>query len=547
MINSEIKLTKLLLKNKSHDQSQNDLIGIFRGLSIQLYGTNKKTCQKLTEQIGKNIDRNSTTALFSFGRLGPNSISFSASSEYCFNQRKTILIHVINNNIEYLSQIAYRNTKNLFIKNESNQIINISELLTEWTQNTTGEFIWGKDITNYNVNILGSNYNLEKMWIMKSLDKSFQDLYKHSKKIWNRIYFPLSKWPITINSCRLLYNVKIIQNKIEQIMKSQLANETKSIAMDIYHKNIKFNISINSIRDDLIITTLSGLNIIKLTIMSILYHLLDEKNKKWKVLVLNEIKSIFGKELNSSKFEYKKLSECKILNDVIFEVLRYESANSLLNNQSINDFDLIIDDKIYKIKKGTYIMSNIYLIHHDDSSWPDHDKPLETFDPSRFIDKNIINSNFFLPFECNLLFKQDIDTINFTLTSNVNFDIIPNKHNTFSREIIQMLNDSIGQKSYVEVYPLHNYIDNIDYGVVIFGNQVGGYKRIIVRGIKAKYINKIHVELIISILIRRLGRNWRKKLVIVCRDDVIVKDEARLNKVVFIRLSDMLYFFSLEI
>ncbi|CAG8590636.1 7562_t:CDS:1, partial [Scutellospora calospora] len=232
VIGAEIEVTKLLLKNKSHDyicQSQNDLIGIFRGLSIQLYGTNKKTCQKLIEQIRKNIDHNSP-ALFSFSRLGPSSISFSASSEYCFNQRKTILIHVINNNIEYLSQIAYRNTQKLFIKNKSNQIINISELLTEWTQNTIGEFIWGKDITNYKVNIFGSNYNSEEMLIMKSLNETFQDLYKHSKKIWNRIYFPLLKWPITTDSCCLLYNIKIIHNKIEQIMRSQLANETKSIA-----------------------------------------------------------------------------------------------------------------------------------------------------------------------------------------------------------------------------------------------------------------------------------------------------------------------------
>ncbi|CAG8559099.1 7434_t:CDS:2, partial [Scutellospora calospora] len=323
-----------------------------------------------------------------------------ASSEYYFNQRKTILIHVINNIIEYLSQIAYRNTQKLFIKNESNQIINISKLLTEWTQNTTGEFIWGKDITNYKVNILGSNYNSEEMLIMKSLNETFQDLYKHSKKIWNRIYFPLSKWPITTESCHLLYNIKNIHNKIEQIMRSKLANETKSIAKDIYVKNIKFNIPINSIRDDLIITTLSGLNIMRLTIMSILYHLLNEKNKKWRFLVLNEIESIFEKELNSSKFEYKKLSECKILNAVIFEVLRYESANSLLNNQSINNFDLIVD----------------------------HDKSLKTFDPSRFINKNIVNSNFFLPFECNLSCKQDIDTMNFTLLSNVNFDIIHNSN-----------------------------------------------------------------------------------------------------------------------
>ncbi|CAG8439309.1 5948_t:CDS:2 [Scutellospora calospora] len=60
-------------------------------------------------------------------------------------------------------------------------------------------------------------------------------------------------------------------------------------------------------------------------------------------------------------------------------------------------------------------------------------------------------------------------------------------------------------------------------------NVGGGYKRIIIRGIKAKNINKIHVESIISILIRRLGRNWGKKLVIICQDDAIIKNEARIE------------------
>ncbi|CAG8439319.1 5949_t:CDS:2 [Scutellospora calospora] len=67
--------------------------------------------------------------------------------------------------------------------------------------------------------------------------------------------------------------------------------------------------------------------------------------------------------------------------------------------------------------------------------------------------------------------------------NSIKFNGPSNKHNTFSREIIQILNDSIGQKSYVEVYPLHNYIDNIDYGVVIFGNRADMIKIYFIRTI----------------------------------------------------------------
>ncbi|CAG8630913.1 9461_t:CDS:1, partial [Dentiscutata heterogama] len=42
---------------------------------------------------------------------------------------------------------------------------------------------------------------------------------------------------------------------------------------------------------------------------------------------------------------------------------------------------MVIGEKVYKLKKGTYIMSNIYAIHHEKDS-------LLKFDPSRFLNKN---------------------------------------------------------------------------------------------------------------------------------------------------------------
>jgi hypothetical protein len=136
----------------------------------------------------------------------------------------------------------------------------------------------------------------------------------------------------------------------------------------------------------------------------------------------------------------------------------------------------------------------------------------------------------------------------FLLFKEINSISISNKHNIFTRDVMFMLHEGIGQKRNINMYSLHNVKDNIEYGAIFFSNRANQHgRRIMIRGIKAKYINKLHIETMFSMLTRLAGVNWGQKLVIVCEDRSIVKDEARLNnKIVFIRVSDMLYYFNLE-
>ncbi|CAG8820521.1 22195_t:CDS:1, partial [Dentiscutata erythropus] len=127
-----------------------------------------------------------------------------------------------------------------------------------------------------------------------------------------------------------------------------------------------------------------GLNIVKLMIMSIIWHLYEKKNRKWRNILFDEVKI-----LNKDSFDYTKLASLSNFNMFISEVIRYESSFSFLNNYTIKDFEMVIGEKVYKFKKGTYIISNIYMIHHKKDS-------LLEFDPSRFLNKN--DDLCFIPF-----------------------------------------------------------------------------------------------------------------------------------------------------
>ncbi|CAG8820817.1 25018_t:CDS:1, partial [Cetraspora pellucida] len=262
--------------------------------------------------------------------------------------------------------------------------INISDLLNNFVQNVSGNYFWNENIKLYNVTILNKQFKLEKIPIIEALMICFQDIYFDSKKIWNRIFN--FSFPLTIKSYRISQNIKNIRNIFKQMV-----NDENNIFIKYFIKeNTKYKPSSDSLLDDIITTTSSGLNIIKLSIMSIIWHLYDEKNIKWKIDILKEIQMIKNND-------YRKLVKCKILNAFIYEVFRYESSFSLLNNQVINDFDLNINNNIYKIKKGTMIMSNAYVIHHNNSSWKETNN-LNIFDPSRFINNNHLKTYFYIPF-----------------------------------------------------------------------------------------------------------------------------------------------------
>ncbi|CAG8740456.1 11557_t:CDS:2, partial [Cetraspora pellucida] len=337
------------------------------------------SCKEIYNQQGINIDRKSFSI---FKKLGKKSISFTSTFDPLFKIRKNILLNSINN-INNLKQISFNQFYISFEKRKFSRSINISELLNEFIQNVTGEYFWNENNKIYRVDFLDKEFKSKKIHVIEVLMISFQNIYFDSKKIWNRII----KLPLTLESYRLHRNIKNIRSVFNQMINNNSGSETVKY---IIKESLKYNLSLDVLLDDLIVTTSSGLNIIKLTIMSVIWHLYNEQNSKWKTDILKEIQMI--------EIDYEKISKCKILNAFIYEVLRYESSFSLLNNQVINDFDLDVNGRKYKIKKGTMIMPNAYVIHHNNSSW-NETSDLNIFDPSRFIDNNYLGSDFFVPFE----------------------------------------------------------------------------------------------------------------------------------------------------
>ncbi|CAG8760791.1 16192_t:CDS:2, partial [Cetraspora pellucida] len=159
---------------------------------------------------------------------------------------------------------------------------------------------------------------------------------------------------INKDSCRAIYNnqgVNIDKKSFSMIKK--FGNNSVSFTSKSYRiqKNIK-NIH-NGFK--LMIDNDEGSNVIK--------NIIEENMKHYislDILLDDLIKIAILEEIQIDEISYEKIAKCKILNAFIYEVLRYESSFSLLNNQETNDLNI--------------------------------------FNPSRFIDSNYLGSDFFIPF-----------------------------------------------------------------------------------------------------------------------------------------------------
>ncbi|CAG8798776.1 16020_t:CDS:2, partial [Dentiscutata erythropus] len=358
---------------KKHISKDHDFIAVLSGLSIQLYRMNKKSCEMINGQHGINIERR-TFAPFIF--LGFNSISSATSHDPCFKLRKRILISSIKNNIERLHQVSHQEVTNLIKKYKLKSNLNILEILNEYVENVTSEFMWGYNIiSKYHIDFSDKDYKLKNLSIIQALNQALHDVYTY--KYSNLLYIPITK-----ESRRILNNIAQIRKSFKEMTRDLIDNFSgKSLIKDMVDKNFQLE---EKLYDDIIITTSSGLNIVKLMIMSIIWHLYEEKNRKWRNILYDEVKI-----LNKDGFDYTKLASLSNFNAFISEVIRYESSFSFLNNYTIKDFEMVIGEKVYKFKKGTYITSNVYAIHHKKDS-------LLKFDPSRFLNKN--DDLCFIPF-----------------------------------------------------------------------------------------------------------------------------------------------------
>ncbi len=97
-IGSEVDVSDLIGKNKTRDylytkNKRADFVGSIRGFDVQLYSVNKETTEKLINpaNIGVYIDRD-TPALYSFGQLSPQALTFTPIRTEFFHERKANIL-----------------------------------------------------------------------------------------------------------------------------------------------------------------------------------------------------------------------------------------------------------------------------------------------------------------------------------------------------------------------------------------------------------------------------------------------------------------------
>lgn len=403
VLGAEMRVSMLQGKNKSHDwlytERPTNLFGTVRGFSVQLYGTSAECCEELIAKTGKHVDRN-TPALFSFGRLSPYALTFLPINKWRFRERKVTLTRGMKDN-KRLYDIVTRQVEEALarfkVKNGSGTTINIRELLNHWTRESSGEYIWGKSNINRYLEVIDCNGELKSLPFMTALNQTFTELRFYASRFWNRVCFPLAALPLTKESRRLDYNIKLLRKATEDMMTTP---EEEAVAANVQEANGTLGIPIGMTRDDLVTATIAGLDTIKSTVMGTLFHLLEPANLSWRQQILaeiNELKAVPGDM-------YVKLSHAPKLNAFIHEALRYEPPGSLINNAAVKDFDLAVGGQHFKIKSGTRIVTCIHALHQNEESWRqrvcDDMAPLDEFDPSRFLQRtdDIVGSFCFMPF-----------------------------------------------------------------------------------------------------------------------------------------------------
>lgn len=403
VLGAEMQVSTLQGKNKSHDWlytgNPTNIFGTVRGFSVQLYGTSADVCEKLIAKTGNHVDRDSP-ALFSFGQLSPDALSFQSINKSRFKERKVTMTRGLNDNkrlYDVVNQQVETALEHFKVNDGSGTIINIRDLLNHWTRETAGEFTWGKSNIDRSLEVLDFEGNLRTFPFMTALNHTFTDLRFYAGRFWNRVCFPLAALPLTKEARRLDYNIKVLRKAIEDMMTTP---EEGAVAANIQEANSALGIENKITRDDLTTATIAGLDPVKTTVMGTLFHLLKPENLSWRQQILAEII-----ELRAAPGEmHMKLSHASKLDAFMYEAMRYEPPGSLINNAAVKDFDLAVDGRQYRIKSGTRIVTCIHALHQNEDSWKkrvaDDMAPLDEFDPSRFLNRsgNIVSSSCFMPF-----------------------------------------------------------------------------------------------------------------------------------------------------
>jgi len=217
LIGSEVPITGLIQKNKTRDylyteapDSNADFIGSIRGFDIQLYAINRETTEALIQpaRLGVDIDRD-TPALYSFGQLSPDALTFTPMRTEFFKDRKASIIRSFD--LQRMDKISQRVASEYNDKYSDTNVLDMKRIATNWTRDVTGEFVWGQKLMNESVLYKNRAGEKEQVTFMMALNETFTRLRFYSNRFWNRVYLPMATWPITREAMLLQYNIRSLQ------------------------------------------------------------------------------------------------------------------------------------------------------------------------------------------------------------------------------------------------------------------------------------------------------------------------------------------------
>jgi len=374
-IGSEVDITGLIHRNKTRDylyldKKATDFVGSIRGFDVQLYAVNKETTEVLVspENIGTYIDRD-TPALYSFGQLSPSALTFTPIRTEFFQERKASIGKGFER--KRMNAISRRLVQEYCDNFVASHTLDMKPIVAQWTREVMGEFVWGREAMNANVSHKDRTGKKDEVPFMLALNETFTRLRFYSNRFWNRVYFPIATWPVTLEARRLQYNIKCLQAHLAVALQNEPA--PNSVSHDVIKANDELGIPRKITRDDLLTVSIAGLDTVQSMILASLWYILLPENDKWRRAIL------------ASDEEEKE----RIVEACINEAIRLDPPGSVINNKLIKDFEMEVSGRKYFLRKGTRIMPNIHALHAEYG---------DVFQPDRFLEKQSRSDVYVMPF-----------------------------------------------------------------------------------------------------------------------------------------------------
>jgi hypothetical protein len=376
-IGSEVDVSDLIGKNKTRDylytkNKRADFVGSIRGFDVQLYSVNKETTEKLINpaNIGVYIDRD-TPALYSFGQLSPQALTFTPIRTEFFHERKANILKGFD--LERMDRVSRRLAGEYCRKIAGSKTLDMKQVVADFTREVMGEFVWGRAAMNATVPYKDETGKQMRVPFMRSLNETFTRLRFYSNRFWNRVYFPIATWPVTREARFLQYNIKALQAHLAVALKNE--PERDSVSYDVMKGNEALGISMDVTRDDLLTVSIAGLDTVQSMVLATLWYLLQPENDEWKRQIL------------SAGEQDRDL----VVEACINEAIRLDPPGSVINNKVIKDFDVEVSGGSYHLSKGTRIMPNIHALHAEYG---------DVYRPERFLEATTKNKKelYVMPF-----------------------------------------------------------------------------------------------------------------------------------------------------